>query len=86
MVVLDGDESSGLKLNNNNTLIETRASNFLKTAHPEVFYPMLQNMVLQMKVPEWLASKEREIRGYDEALDRKPACGYEEYEEDTMDG
>lgn len=49
----------------NNILIESRASNNAKSNFPEVFYPVLREMLLEVDLPKWMANKDLEMSPYD---------------------
>lgn len=75
---LDNDEK-------NNILIETRSSNYLKMDFAEAYYPMLQQIVLDLDMPSDLADESGDMGEFVEELDITPTNGVEEYEEDTLD-
>ncbi|SPO06282.1 uncharacterized protein DNG_08971 [Cephalotrichum gorgonifer] len=49
----------------NNILIESRASNNAKSNFPEIFYPDLKEMMLEVDLPEWMANKDLRMSPYD---------------------
>lgn len=53
----------------NNILIETRASNFLKFKFAESYYPLLKQMVLDIDVPSSWANLDLQLSPYDARLE-----------------